>query len=189
MSSNGSPAMPVRNRTLDRRSKVIQAAQAAVLAAIISAFLPTLAHAQPVVIFDEQVAFPVNNPCLAGEEVLVDGRVTITAYTHFDEAGGQHETLRFIIKGTGSALTSPLHPPKDYVFNTESVFEMNITSNGTTEETTVLNHILVRKSEADGTGDLLFGTGEDFMLKQTVHITAPNGVPMPTITNDHTKCM
>ena len=189
MSSNGTPAMTVRDRTSDRRSKVIHAVQAAVLVAIISAFLPTVAHAQPVVIFDGPSTFLVNNPCLAGEEVIVDGRMTITSYTRIDSAGGFHLTLRFISKGKGTALTGPFQPAKEYVFNSESVQEMNAPSNGTTEETTVLNQILVRKSEADGTGDLLFGTGEDFMMKQTAHITAHNGVPTANIMNGHTKCM
>jgi hypothetical protein len=189
MSRSGPPAMPVRYRTFVRRSKVIQAAHAAVLVAIISAFLPTPAQAQPVVIFDGPSTFTVNNPCLAGELVIVDGRQTITAYTRFDGTFGTHVTLRFIFKGKGSALTSPLQPAKEYVFNSESVFEMNAPSNGTTEETTVLNHILIRKSEADGTGDLLFGTGEDFMMKQTAHLTAHNGVPTANIMNGHTTCM
>jgi hypothetical protein len=189
MSSNGTPAMPVRYRTMVRRSKVIQAAHAAVLVAIISAFLPTSAHAQPIVVVDRDFAFIESNPCLAGELVSLTGRQTTTVYGRFDNAGGLHLTLRFITKGKGLAVASPLQPAKEYVFNSESVFEMNAPSNGTTEETTVLNHILIRKSEADGTGDLLFGTGEDFMLKQTVHVTTLNGVPMPTITNGHTKCM
>jgi hypothetical protein len=187
MSSNGSPAIPVRNRTLDRRSKVIQAAQAAFLVAIISAFLPTLAHAQPTVV-DGPFAFPETNPCLAFEVVNVTGRQTFTTWARFDSAGGVHLTMRFVTKGQGSAVVGPFQPPKEYVLNSESVLEMNVPSNGTAEETTTLNHILVRKSETDGTNPLL-GTGEDFMLKQTVHVTTHNGVPTATITNGHKRCM
>jgi hypothetical protein len=189
MSSHGSPAIPVRDRTLVRRSKVIQAAQAAFLVAIISAFLPTIAHAQPTVIFDGPFTFAVQNPCLAHEMVSGEGRLTWTSWSRFDSSGGSHFTFRFITKGQGSALLSPLQPPKEYVFNSESVQEMNAPSNGTAEETTVLNHILVRKSETDGTADPVLGTGEDFMMKQTVHITVRNGVPTATFTNGHTKCM
>src|SRR5688572_2427030 len=152
MSSNGSPAMPVRNRTLDRRSKVIRAAQAAFLVAIISAFLPTLAHAQPIVLIDERpFAFVESNPCLAGELVSLTGR--------------------FITKGQGTALTSPLQRPKEYVFSSEYVEEMNAPASGTVEQTVVLNHILIRKSETDGTAVPLLGTGDDFMMKDTVHFT------------------
>lgn len=189
MSSNGSPAMPVRDRSLDRRSKVIHAAQAAVLVAIITTFLPTVAHAQPVVIFDGPLTFSVNNPCLAGEEVIVEGRHTSTAYTRFDGAFGFHVTVRFISKGKGTALTSPLEPTKEYVFNSEYVEEMNAPSNGTTEQTIVLNHILVRKSETDGTAVPLLGTGDDFMVKQRLHFTIANGVPRVAFDNIEGKCM
>src|SRR3990170_1948545 len=123
MSSSGTPAMPVRYRSSDRRSKVMQAGPAAVLIVIISAFLPTLADAQPVVIVDRPFAFTESNPCLAGELVSLTGRQTISVYARFDGAGGVHLTLRFITKGQGSALTSPLQPPRDYVFSSESVFE------------------------------------------------------------------
>ena len=189
MSSNGSPAMPIRNRTLDRRSNVIQAARAAVLVAIISAFLPTLSHAQPTVLVDEPFMFSVNNPCLAGEEVLVDGRLTNTFYPRSDGAGGNHLTFRFIRRGKGTTLTNPLQPPKDYVFNSEFVHEMNAPSNGTIEETIILNEILVRKSETDGTADPLLGTGEDFMVQERFHVTVANGVPTVTFTKGQARCM
>jgi hypothetical protein len=187
MSSNGSPAMPVRNRTLDCRSNFIQAAQAAVLVAIISVFLPTLAHAQPTVV-DGPVNFTETNPCLAFEVVNVTGRQTFTTWGRFDGAGGIHLTMRFVTKGQGSAVVIPSQPPKEYVLNSESVFEMNVPANGTAEQTETLNHVLVRKAETDGTNPVL-GSGEDFMLKQTVHITTHNGVPTATITNGHKRCM
>lgn len=189
MSSSGPPAMPVRYRPSDRRSTVMRAGHAAVLIAIISACLPALANAQPVVIFDGPLAFTESNPCLAGELVSLTGRQTITSYTRFDGAGGVHLTLRFITKGQGSALTSPLQPPKDYVFSSESVQEMNLPANGTQEQTVILNHILIRKSETDGTAVPLLGTGDDFMMKDTIHFTVANGVPTATITNGHAKCL
>jgi hypothetical protein len=188
MSSNGSPAMPVRNRTLDRRSKVIQAAQAAVLVAIISAFLPTLAHAQPpIVLFDAPYEFIGPHPCLPGEVLILTGRQTSTAYPRGDQAGGFHLTVRFITRAKGSTVTNILEPPKEYVFNTESVQETNTTSNGTEEWTITLNHILVRKSETDGTADPLLGTGDDIMLKQTLHLTVTHGVPTATVENGHAQ--
>jgi hypothetical protein len=82
-----------------------------------------------------------------------------------------------------------LQPPKDYVFSSESVQEMNLPANGTQEQTVILNHILIRKSETDGTAVPLLGTGDDFMMKDTIHFTVANGVPTATITNGHAKCM
>jgi hypothetical protein len=121
--------------------------------------------------------------------VSLTGRQTITVYSRADGAGGFHLTLRFITKGQGSALTSPLQPPKDYVFSSESVQEMNLPANGTQEQTLILNHILIRKSETDGTAVPLLGTGDDFMMKDTVHLTVANGVPTANITNGHARCM
>lgn len=62
-------------------------------------------------------------------------------------------------------------------------------ANTTTEQTAVLNHLLIRKAETDGTGDVLLGTGDDFMLKETAHVTTHSGVPVVTVTNDHARCM
>lgn len=161
----------------------------AAIFAIVSAFLPAVTHAQPVVIFDGPFTQLVENPCLADEVVTTDGRLTITAYGRFDGSGGVHLTFRFISKGKGTALVSPFQPLKEYVFNSESVHEMNAPLNGTAEETTTLNQVLVRKSEIDGTGDTPMGTGEDFMLKTTIHITTRNGVATATVSNDHARCM
>ena len=165
------------------------AVRASIFVAIVIAFLPAFASAQPVVLFDGPFTHFVENPCLADEMVTADGRLTITAYSRFDQSGGVHLTLRFISKGRGIAVGSPFQPAKEYIFNSEFIQEMNAPSNGTAEETTVLNQVLVRKSEIEGTGATPLGTGEDFMLKQTIHVTTRNGVPTATVNNGHARCM
>jgi hypothetical protein len=158
------------------------------LLAIISLFLPAIAYAQPIVIYDGPIAQPVDNPCL-GEVVLVEGRLTSTVYPRFDQTGGTHLTVRFIVRGKGVTFSSLFQPAKEYVFNSEFVQEINVPSSGTFEETTILNHILIRRSETDGTAGTLLGTGEDFMWKQTAHMTISNGAPRVAFEKGHTRCM
>jgi hypothetical protein len=172
MSINGSPAMSLR---------------AAVLVAMISVFLPALAHAQPQVMEDLPFAQEVINPCVA-EPVFVEGRLTVFTYQRSDASGGQHVTVRIITKGKAIGVSSPFEPAKEYVYNSESIFEINIPSSGTVEETGVLNQVLVRKSESDTPLEPL-ATGEDFMLKQTAHMTFSNGVFRVIFDKGHTRCM
>jgi len=160
-----------------------------VLFVFMSVFAPAVAHAQPTVIFDGPFNETQMNPCIAGELVDVVGRRVITSYARSDGAGGLHLTLRFITKGQGTGVTSPLAPRKNYVLNEENVFEMNMPANSTTEQTSVLNHALIRKAETDGDADVLLGTGDDFMLKETAHTTTHGGVPVVTFTREQARCM
>ena len=170
-------------------SSPVVAVASAIFVALVSAFLPTVAQAQPVIIVDRAFESVENNPCVAGETVAVTGRFTIFTYARSDGSDGVHLTLRFVTKGKGIAVSGPLQPVKEYVLNSEYVEEMNAPLNGTMEKTIVLNHILLRKAEADGTGDPLLGSGEDFMWKETVHVTTRNGVATADVANGHSRCM
>ena len=172
------------------RTESFKAVRAILLVAFMSALVPAVAQAQPTVIYDgPYVVTPQPHPCIAGETVSFNGRQTITSYARFDSAGGMQLTLRFITKATGTGVSSPLVPQKDYVLNEESIFEMNLPANSTTEQTSVLNHVLIRKAETDGDADLLLGTGDDFLMKETAHTTTHGGVPVVSFTRDGARCM
>lgn len=66
---------------------------------------------------------------------------------------------------------------------------MNMPANSTIEQTSVLNHGLIRQAETDGDADVLLGTGDDFMLKETAHTTTHGGVPVVTFTKERARCM
>ena len=147
---------------------------------------PQTAYAEPVVLYDGPFADVVQNPCISGEMVSLSGRQIMTMYARPDGSGGMHFTFRTTTKMQGT--TADLLNPKKYVLNDENVTEANVPSSNTQELTQIINHGLIRQAET--TGDNIFlGSGDDFMLKSTLHITFSNFVPFVTIDNGHTGCM
>lgn len=163
-----------------------------VLIAIISAFLPAIATAQPVIVMNRDFVINETNPCIAGELVVGTGRQTIALYERPDGSGGFHITARTVTKGQASAVVGPFDQPKTYVLSSEYIAEQNSSSDLTsTEFTLVLNHVLIRKSETEGDPDPLLasGTGDDFMWKETIHFTLKGTEPKSDAVNVHVRCM
>src|SRR5688500_7807600 len=92
--------------------------------ALVSAFLPTLAHAQFRMTEQVPIAYEIANPCVA-EPVFVEGQITSTTFIRPDSAGGNHFTFRIITKGKGIGISSPFEPAKEYVLSSESILEIN----------------------------------------------------------------
>ena len=173
-------------------SSPVVAVASVIFVVVVSAVLPAAAQAQPAIVMDRAFTFVQENPCVAGETVTGTGRQTIAAYTRFDESGGAHITLRTITKGQAAVAVSPFEPVKHYVFSDENIAEQNTSSLGTSFEfTIVVNHVLIRKAEGEGDIDPLLGmgTGEDFMMKETIHFTVKDGVPTATVVQGHSRCM
>lgn len=190
MTRSGTPATSERQTASFDCSHFRQPTRVAILTAVLAALTAGPAVAQPIVLYNGPFNAVQENPCLAGEFVELTGRMVVTDYTRVDGAGGVHHTFRVITKAKGTVVASLFAPQKDYVLNDENVSEFNAPSSGTFESTLVLNHVMIRKSETEGTADdLLLGSGEDFMLKDTVHFTVVNGVPTATVTKGHSRCM
>jgi hypothetical protein len=139
--------------------------------------------------------FPINktNPCVAGETVTGTGRQTIAVYERADGSGGFHVTTRTITKGQAVSVSGPFDSPKKYVLSSEEIAEQNTSSTGTSFEfTIVLNYVLVRQAETEGDSDPLlgWGTGEDFMMKETIHFTVKDLIFVKAeVIQGHTRCM
>jgi len=169
------------------RTESVKAVRAIILLAFMSAFAPALVHAQPVVVYNGPVSRAEPHPCIPGEVVSLEGSLVATVYSHFDVAGGQHLTIRFITRAEGTGVSALA--PKNYKLNEESIEEWNLTANSTNEVTFVLNHVVIRKAETDSDTDVLLGTSDDYMFKETVHITMRGSVPVLTITPQPARCM
>jgi hypothetical protein len=176
------PMTEVEKATNRRVIKIMLVALGATLLGMAS---PKIAFAQggPTVV-DTPMAMVIPSPCIAGEFISLNGRVTMAMYTRMNGTT-THFTFRIITKMQGTTV-DPLNPKK-YVLNDEDVQELN--QGGATEATNEINQVLIRQSEAPGDINL-GGFGDDFKSKTKVHFTF-NALGTPTASvNDITfSCM
>jgi hypothetical protein len=167
------------------KGRLIRITFVAVAATVLGMASPKMAYAQggPTVV-DTPMAMVILSPCIAGESISLNGRVTIAMYTKMNGTT-THFTFRIITKMQGTTV-DPLNPKK-YVLNDEEVQEFN--EGGATEATNEINQVLIRQSEAPGNINL-GGFGDDFKAKTKVHFTF-NALGTPTASvNDITfSCM
>jgi len=167
------------------KGRVIRIMFVAVAATMFGMASPKMANAQggPLVV-DTPMSMVLQSPCIAGEFISLNGRVTIAIYTRTNGTT-THFTFRTITKMQGTTV-DPLNPKK-YVLNDEDVQEFNQV--GATEATQEINQVLIRQGEAPGDINL-GGFGDDFKSKTKVHFTI-NALGTPTASvNDITfSCM
>jgi hypothetical protein len=158
-----------------------------VLFATIGAPSSALAQSPPLVFYDGPFAMAIPGPCVSTDVISLTGRMVITFYGRPDGSGGQHITFRTVTKLQGT--NQDLINPKKYVMNDENVTDTNIPSGGSYDQTQVINQGVIRQGET--TGDNIFlGSGDDFMLKTTIHFTVnANGIPTAAVNDMRQACM
>jgi hypothetical protein len=171
----------IREVTSANRTRLIQARRAVFLIAFLSALVPGSAYAQsPTIVNIPVVAMVIDNPCIAGEVVILNGRMVMATY---QRTSGSTFRVIFKLEGTNQDLVNP----KKYVLNDENVNEFN--SSGATEGTLEINHVLIRQGNADGDIEL-GGFGDDFKLKTKFHLTFNAGGTMTASVDSLTlSCM
>ncbi|HJU44253.1 MAG TPA: hypothetical protein VJ691_15610 [Vicinamibacterales bacterium] len=145
--------------------------------------MSSLAYAQggPIVT-TTPTSMVIENPCIPSEMLFLQGQMVEAIYFR-SNANSIHFTFRTIWKMRGETLDGT----KKYVWNDENVNEFN--AGGASESTQVINHVMVRQSEAPGEIDL-GGFGDDFKVKTTMHFTVnANGVPSASVTKTEFGCM
>jgi hypothetical protein len=119
------------------------------------------------------------NPC-TGEGYAGTVRTHLVLYgPRFDTAGGMHSNLRVIMKAQALSLVTS----RQYQANSEEGIELNVPSSGSAETTVVRNYVLIRQGE-DRTATLITANGDDFVFKQTFHVTV-NAQGIVTASFDH----
>lgn len=166
------------------------AVKAAIFVAIISAFLPTLAHAQPEVVMTRDFLINQPNPCVTGEMATGTGRQTLALHFREDASGGVHITSRSVTKGQALSAAGPFNTQRRYVLSSEELQEQNTSSSILSFEfTIVVNHVLIRQAEGEGDSVLGLGTGEDFFIKETIHFTVKDFVIKSEVVKVESRCM
>ena len=163
------------------QSRLVQAGQAVFLIVFMNVLAAGSAHAQAIVMgpfFDTLVG---ENPC-TGEPVIGSAKTFILMYVRPDPNNGPHFTFRFITHSQAQTLAIN---PKKYQQNNEEGTEANAPASGSVEITTVLNNVLVRQGE-DTTSNLPLTNDDDFVYKQTIHITMDaNGAVTANVDQSH----
>ena len=153
---------------------------ATIVAAV--ALMSSLSYAQggPVVT-TTPISMAIFNPCIPSELVFLEGRLVSAIYIR-SNGTNLHFTFRQNWKMRGESMDGS----KQYVWNDERVNEFNFA--GAFETTLVVNHLMVRQSEAPGEIDF-GGLGDDFKAKTTEHFTVnANGVPTATVSKVEFGC-
>lgn len=148
--------------------------------------LPSTSSAQATTVGPIEVPFAGTNPC-TGEALVGTSRILVIHYPlRLDGSGGVHLTLRVL---THSEATSVGVNPRKHRSNHETGAELNAPSSGTLEATQTINQVLVRQGE-DQSSTLPLSSDDDFMLKQTMHMTFnSNGILTADVLNGHeTEC-
>ena len=178
-----SPMTKVVNAIYGRQISMVFGVLVMALLVILS---PRQASAQAITTGPVNEAFSTVNPC-NGEPVVITAKTTTSFYFRTDTAGGIHTTIR--IKAHGEGTNGDLLNPRKYQFSTENVLEENLPASGSKESTLVLNYVLVRQGN-DTSNNLPTATTDDFMQKDTVHITMnSNGIVTASFVRGHGKCL
>jgi hypothetical protein len=149
--------------------------------------VPATAFAQGTTTLAFPTTIDVVNPC-TGEAVIGTGKAVIVMYLRPDNNGGVHVLSRFNVHGDAQAIAPQLHR---YRYNLDTTVDQSyfppVDSSTPREITAIFNQVLVRQAET--TSPPLLATEDDFLLKQTFHVTMnANGVITAEVFNGHTSC-